>query len=236
MAQGMDAFRLLERAVGPLAGLSAATFAGLSAARGKRFFHPTGEVLGGQITFQETSFGLPFNGIHPVISRLSRGIGLPPSAPDVLGLAVKIPEYDQDLLFATSGTSALTRHLLLPAGGFFSMPYSTILPYELHGRLIVFGAKADDDLREMSRADLADLPPLVATGRLRFELNVGGAGTSEHQTYASVVLDNSRIEKVSFNPWNTHPDLRPAGGLNRLRRDSYRSSQAARPDGDLAEM
>ncbi|MDQ3986638.1 MAG: hypothetical protein M3280_09095 [Actinomycetota bacterium] len=229
----MDAFRLLERAAGPLAGLSAATFAGLSAARGKRFFHPTGEVLGGQITFQETSLGLPFDGIHPVIARLSRGIGLPQSAPDVLGLAVKIPDDNQDLLFATSGESAVTRHLLLPAGGFFSMPYSTILPYELHGRLIVFGAKADDDLREMSRAELADLGPLVATGRLRFELTVGGAGTSEHQTFASLVLDESHGDSVSFNPWNTHPDLHPAGGLNRLRRDSYRSSQAARPDGDV---
>lgn len=222
--------RVLERAASPLSGVSAVTFAALSAARGKRFFHPEGIVFAGTATFRDTSFGLPFAGTSGVLARFSRGAGLPRPVPDLFGMALRILDPLQDLLYVTSGSNGLTRHLLLPASGLFALPYSTVLPYELDERLIVFGAFADSSLQDASGQQLDDLPALVATGRLRFDLTVGGAGTDEQEVFGSVVVDGDGPPEVAFNPWNSHPALKPAGALNRLRRESYASSQAARPD------
>jgi hypothetical protein len=115
-----------EAAARPLSEASAALFAVLSAARGKRFFHPFGSAFEGTVTFLPDG-DLPFSGSHRAIVRLSRGAGLPGPLPDVLGLALRIPDLDQDLLLATSGENAATRHMLLPAAGFFQRPYSTVL-------------------------------------------------------------------------------------------------------------
>jgi hypothetical protein len=221
---------LLEAAAAPLSTVSAALFAGLSAVRGKRVFHPRGDTYEGTVTFHEGALGAPFHGPHGALVRLSRGAGLPRSLPDLFGLAVKIPEIGQDLLFATSGSGSVTRHTLLPARGFFRLPYSSVLPYELDGRLVVLGAQADAALRRDAAAHTDDLAPLVASGKLRFDLTLAGLGSREVEVIGALVVDRVHVGDVSFNPWNSHPRLRPAGGLNRLRRESYRSSQEARPD------
>jgi hypothetical protein len=220
---------VLERAAASVTMASAATFATLSRVRGKRFFHPEGETFEGSATITPTSLDLPFTGTTPVHVRFSRGAGLPGSLPDVFGLALRFPELDHDLLLATSGTSMVTRHLLLPATSFFSAPYSTILPYEYRGRLIVFGAAADGALQEVEAPEVEDLGPFVATGRLRFDLTVAGVGDRSAERFASVVIDRPHDGDIKFNPWRCHPALRPAGPLNRLRLETYEASQAARP-------
>lgn len=223
--------RVFEAAAAPLSGLSAAVFAGLSAARRKRVFHPRGVAFEGTLTFHDGN-PLPFGGAEPALVRMSRAAGLPQRVPDLFGLAVKLPGLGQDLLLVTSGESAVTRHLLIPTAGFFRRPYSTVLPYELDRRLIVLGARPDPLLVHLSRQDEDDLGPLVGAGRMRFDLTWGGAGTSEVETFASLVVDCPHDGDVVFNPFNSHPALKPAGGLNRLRRESYERSQRARPDTD----
>lgn len=220
---------MFEAAAAPLSGASAAVFAGLSAARRKRIFHPRGVTFEGTATFHPGT-PLPFEGAERALVRMSRAAGFPQGVPDLFGLAVKLPEAGQDLLLVTSGEDAVTRHLLVPATGFFRRPYSTVLPYELRGELIVLGARPDPLLAPLPRQDMDDLGPLVAAGRLRFDLTWGRAGTGDVQTFGTLVVDRSHDGDVAFNPFNSHPSLKPAGGLNRLRRESYERSQKARPD------
>lgn len=237
----MKADRVFEAAAGPLSGASAALFAGLSAVRRKRIFHPRGVTFEGTVTFHDDNpfaraaaragdGSSAFQGEERALVRLSRGGGLPQALPDLLGLAIKLPDLGQDLLLVTSGESAVTRHLLLPATGFLRRPYSSVLPYELDGRTVVLGARPDPSLTGATGQDMDDLPALVASGRLRFDLTWGPTGSSEVRTFAVLVVDRPHDGDLVFNPFNSHPSLRPAGGLNRLRRESYERSQRARPD------
>lgn len=221
--------RALESAAAPLAGVAAGLFAALSAARRKRVFHPHGTAFEGSVTFG-VNRDLPFHGTERALVRLSRGIGLPESAPDILGLAIKLPDLGHDFLLATSGEGALTRHLLVPAGGYFKRPYSSVLPYEIDERLVVFGARADAALENASEDELDDLEDLVERGRVRFDLTWGPAGRDDIATFGSLELRSPYGGELAFNPFNTYGPVKPAGALNRLRRESYGASQRARPD------
>lgn len=221
---------VLERAAASVTMASAGLFAALSKARGKRFFHPEGITCEGTLTFLDTDLDLPFAGATPAQARLSRGAGLPGRLPDVFGLAVKLPEFDHDFLLATSGDSVVTRHLLLPGTGVFHRPYSSILPYELGDDLVVFGARADDALRQTEASAISEIRAVVASGRLRFDLTMARVGSSGSTVFGSLVLEQIKEEEIKFNPWNCRPPLRPAGPLNQLRLETYQASQAARPD------
>lgn len=220
----------LERAAAGVTAASATTFAALSALRRKRFFHPEGVTYAGTVRFTSTSLGLPFAGETEAHVRLSKGAGTPGSLPDVLGLAIKFPEMGQDLLLATSGDNSVTRHLLLPASGFFSQPYSSVLPYELANRLVVFGARATTQADGHNPKNADEIAAEVRQGTMRFELTVAAVGESASETFGSLVLERDFPGDISFNPWSCRPPLRPAGPLNRLRLDTYKASQAARPD------
>lgn len=118
-----------EPAARALAGrLARAAGAGLAGAvalvgrvRTGRPFHPDGVWLSGTLTrFPGGRSGIEWideGGQDRVRARFSRGIGLPGSWPDVLGLAVRCPRADggaADLLLATTGRGRLSRYLLTP--------------------------------------------------------------------------------------------------------------------------
>lgn len=203
--------RVFEAAAAPLSGISAAVFAGLSAGRRKRIFHPRGVTFEGTVTFHQGN-PLPFQGAERALVRFSKAAGFPQGAPDLFGLAIKLPGAGQDLLLVTAGEDAVTRHLLVPATGFFRRAYSTVLPYEWGGELIILGARPDPPLVHASGQEMDDLPGLVAVGRLRFDLTWGRAGTRDVETFASLVVDRPHDGDVAFNPFNSHPSLKPAGG------------------------
>ena len=221
--------RLLERAAAPAAGLSAAFFAALSRTRGKRFFHPSGSAFEASVQFALATT-LPFSGSVDAIVRLSRGIGLPEKSPDVLGLAVKIPSLGQDFLLASSGEAVVSRHLLIPSSGYFRRPYSSVLPYEFDGRMIVFGGRADPTLADIDQQDAGHVARLVSSTGVRFDLTWGPVGSTGATPFAAVDLGKPYTGDVSFNPFNCVAGLKPAGALNRLRLETYERSQAARPD------
>lgn len=122
---------------GPLARAAGAGLAGAVALVGRvrtgRPFHPEGVWLRGTLTrFPGGRSGIDWvdqGGQDPVRARFSRGIGLPESWPDVLGLALRCPRPDggaADLLLATTGRGRLSRYLLTPhrdagRGVFWSM-------------------------------------------------------------------------------------------------------------------
>lgn len=208
-------------------GIAAALFGLLSKVRGKRVFHPVGSAHEATVMFDADMavdaelFRRP--GLHRAVVRLSRGLGLPDFLPDVLGLAVKVPDAygpgrDQDFLFATSGRSPAARHLLVPTRDVRARPYSTVLFFRLGGdELFVLGAFPEDG------------------EPLRFRLAAARA-TGDWLPLGRVEVGAEFPDEVSeclrFNPGNTGGGIAPAGPLNRLRDPAYRASQAARPTPD----
>ncbi|MFP5353381.1 MAG: hypothetical protein ACLGIB_12570 [Actinomycetota bacterium] len=230
---------LLERAARPFRGLSAATFAGLSRLRGHRVFHPYGESFDATLTFERNAdrwlpdvLARPRR--HDAIVRFSRAVGLPEPLPDIIGMAIKLPDlygtgWDQDWLLVTSGADPVSRHLLLPTLDLLGRPYSTILPYRRPGGSVTFGARATNGVRARS---LDQLVAAVQGGRVEFAFTIAPEG-GDHVRLGGLLLTGVSAtpeRPLRFNPWNTSSELRPAGALNDLRRETYKASQRARPD------
>lgn len=233
-----------ERAALPLNGVMAALFGSLSALRRKRIFHPDGVAYRGTLTF------LPSEMLDPRVSfaggvtsdaiiRFSRGAGVPQSLPDVLGIAVKLPDFggpgrDTDLLMVTSGEGPMMQNVLLPARGYFRHDYSTVLPYRAPNGTehVLLGARPDTGLTGRADETFQDIADAVAAARLRFDLTtarIGGKWKKAGSLVVETKLDQDTAESVRFNPWNAHPQLVPAGPFNTWRKSAYEKSQAARP-------
>jgi len=99
--------------------------------------HPRGSVVRGTLHRfgAEERTGaewLDHAGDDEVLVRHSRALGLPPPAPDVFGLAVRVPTggvRPGDLLFATTGLGRLSRFTLTSARSPYGRPLTTLLPY-----------------------------------------------------------------------------------------------------------
>lgn len=127
----------------------------------------------------------------------------------------------------SSAAAVLARHAPLPARGFSDRPYSTLLPYELAGRLVVIGA------RESTTSGRG--PKLAELGEhergLEFDLCIAGL-RGEWRPVARLSLrerlPDATTERLELDPTNTGGGLRLAGWINRLRGPTYRGSQAGR--------
>jgi hypothetical protein len=208
---------------------------GLSKLRGKRIFHPHGVAFSAVLApLDGAGAGVPVLARESTaIVRLSRSFGLPEWAPDPCGLGLRIADAygsgrHQDFLLASSGRAAVARHALLPSRGFADRPYSSLLPYELDGRLILIGAQAALANRPGPR--LADLREREH-GELDFVLVTAGlrqAWRPAARLSLGRRLPADESERLALDPTNTGGGLRLAGWLNRVRGPSYRRSQAGR--------
>lgn len=207
----------------------------LSERRGKRAFHPHG--VGFAAVLRPTGPGghgaAALEREAEAVVRLSRSLGLPEWLPDPCGLGLRIPDahgpaHHQDLLLASSGTAPVARHAVLPARGFLDRPYSTLLPYRLHGRLVVICARAVTAgkpgplLRELRARDAAGIEFEIAIAGLR------GPLTPVARLSLRERIADEEIERLELDPANTGGGLELAGFLNRLRVPSYRGSQLGR--------
>jgi hypothetical protein len=219
---------------GAVGAAAAWVLGGLSRLRGKRIFHPHGVAFEALLTpLGEGTGAAALDREAAAIVRLSRSFGLPEWAPDPCGIGLRIPDaygpgHHQDILMVSSGRVALARHALLPSRGFGDRPYSTLLPYELNGSLILIGARAAAptgpgpllaDLRERDQ------------GELEFTLET--AGLDEEWRPAARLSLRRRLpaeesERLDLDPTNSGGGLRLAGFLNRVRGPSYRGSQSGR--------
>jgi len=214
---------------------TAATFYGLSRARGKRFFHPDGRAYAATYELTDPPAGWTVGGSQrkgTATVRLSRGASLTRLLPDVLGLAIRLHEIngsggDQDFLLVTSGSAPALRHLLLPATNYSGELYSSILPYDCGAGTLMLGARSSNG----NRPD-----PDGASG-MAFDLLVSEL-TGPWRRIGRVTLGERFGEDSSddlrFNPWNTGGGLAPAGPINALRQSVYRASQAARSEASSA--
>ncbi|TNY36887.1 phosphodiesterase [Thermomonospora catenispora] len=173
-------------------------------------------------------------GDHEIAVRISKSVSTPGGLPDILGVAFRVPAAAGavDLLFATTGTGPVTRHLLRVRRS-FTVPYTTLLPYEVGGDLRVLGLLPAPGRRVP--CDLAVLDAAIRTEPLTFELATASPagrwrpwGTLRIHT----PLPGGSPEAGAFDPQlNRLPGLRPAGPFQRFRRLSYARSRrgAGRP-------
>ena len=209
-----------------------AVFTGLARALHARAFHPRGLSFIATLHAEAAADPLPFLAAprQEGLVRLSKAVGLPSGAPDLYGLALRVPDVygtgrHQDVLLTSAGQRPLLRHVVMPTRGFDRPRYSSVLTYRHHSRLVLLGAHYAGPAR---RLQLADLQDAAIRGQLVFELSAAGL-TGPWQPVARLVLERpmpaDASEQLRFHPWNTAAALRPAGLVNRLRAPAYEASQ-----------
>ncbi len=109
--------------------------------------HPRGDVIEGRVYRQGSSQPTGVEWIDRAgedegVVRRSRAIGLPPQAPDIHGLALRVhtPEGDGDLLFASTGLGRLSRFVLTASRQPRGRPMTTLLPYDTDAGPLLLGA------------------------------------------------------------------------------------------------
>jgi hypothetical protein len=127
---------------------------GLVAARpAAKPLHPGGSVVRGTLRRPGGDGGsgaewLDGAGDDEVLVRQSRAVGLPSPAPDIFGLALRVPtgggRYG-DLLFASTGLGRLTRFTLTAARSPYRRPLTTLLPYRTPAGPVLLSAVFRDE-------------------------------------------------------------------------------------------
>jgi hypothetical protein len=218
-----------------LAAVGSAVVRGASLVRGERIIHSKGTTVAARLQVPGgAGLGVPLldqPGSHEALARFSRSLGLPSRLPDVLGLAVRVldahgPGAHQDLLLDATLSLPLARRLPLPQYDFLGSVYSSLTDYELGGVRHLLGV-LPDDAAPPTRTP-SELAGRGDGARLRLALATGAASWRE-----LAVLELGRPvpagREVRFSPDVTGGGIRPAGWLQDLRRDAYRSSHVG-PD------
>ena len=182
--------------------------------------HPQGSVVRGTLrrfgAADATGAGwLDATGEDTVVVRRSRAVGLPAPAPDIFGLAVRVPVSGDrcgDLLFASTGLGRLTRFTLTAARLPDGRPMTTLLPYRTPAGPVVLSA--------------------VFRGETRLEL-AWATGLGPWHPFAELVLHEDPVDEadapVSFEPvGNPLPGLETYDWVRRLRAPAYRTARRAR--------
>lgn len=189
-----------------------------SAVRGERVIHAKGTAYDGELTLLAGAekLGVPLvKGAlkRPVLVRLSRGAGLPDQLPDVLGLAIRIPDADgaghpQDLMLATGGGSPLARRLLIPRWDYRGSTYTSLISYEIGGRDLVVGALPHDGGFRLATAE------------------GGGAWTPFAELTIGPTLPEERGRDLSFSIGNDAGGFRIGGRWRAARAGAYDAARS----------
>lgn len=219
------------RATSPAGGASLpfveGAFRAASSARGRRIFHPRGEAWSVDVVRTAPEANLPdvpllrAPGPRGVL-RVSRGLGLPVALPDAIGVALRI-EADggaQDLLLVSSLDGPLLNRVIRPAWVHSGLVLSTILPVQVAGCALWFGARLEGPEGPFDPAVGAQVTLLVARRTDRFR--PWATATLRSQ------LPRREADALRFDPWNCAVGVQPAGLVNRLRPAAYRGSRSGR--------
>ncbi|AKZ53158.1 hypothetical protein SAM23877_7564 [Streptomyces ambofaciens ATCC 23877] len=205
--------------------------------------HPHGVLCTGTLTVAgrtDARWDVPWldrPGTYPATVRWSRALGLPRRLPDGLGLAVRVEDADGpgntlDLLFTSSRSGRLGRHLPLLRPDALKGPYSTLLSYRMGDRDRVLAAFPASDADATSGDTLPTLWQELARRPVRFDLRAA-APDEPWTTFASLSLEAAHTapatSTVSYDPYaHSLPGLRPTGRLRRLRDAAYAGSRHGR--------
>ena len=226
-----------------LDGATYSLFKRLSRARRARFFHPRGISYRGTLTVFTPGVTRGVQALapgftHPALVRFSCALGLPSPSPDLLGLALRLPDVygrsrHQDLLLASSGNGLALNVLPRPTRSFFGGSFSTLLPYRAAGRLVLLGAFAATPSASSRSDPLEELAETAGRATLRFVLTLARPWSAWEPVALVSIEDRlppDASEDLRFNPAHTGGQLDPAGLLNDVRGPAYRGSQEGRED------
>ena len=220
----------------PVAKATSGFFQMLSAARGKRSFHPDGLVFEAVFTpyVQPRATGVEIldGGERRALVRCSRALGLPEPAPDILGFAIRFPDAygagrHQDLLCVTSWDTPVAHHTLIPATGFFTRTYSTLLAYRLPRGVRLFGVVPVGTGPAIGPR-LEQIAEAAREGTGTFELalsEVMGRFSGVGSIRLGEQYPPEQGERLRFNPWNCGGGIRPTGPFMGIRDAAYKGSQ-----------
>ena len=206
--------------------LSARLFRTLSRLRRARVFHPRGAAYEAVWQPAVDSRDQGSDGELRAVVRMSRGVGLPPPSPDVLGVAIKVidahgPGHDQDLLLVSAGPGRWGSCVLRPAWSFSGTTFSSLLPYEVSDtRTAVIAVVHGEPTTSIDDAD--------ARPDVRVAVSLARTGTPLATVVLTRPLSAAVARDLRFDPWNTGGSMQPAGLLNRVRRPVYAASQDGR--------
>jgi hypothetical protein len=208
--------------------LLAAPLAALARWRRDKPMHPRGVVHEGVLerTGAQPPWGVPWldePAIDRVVVRLSRGAGVPPPWPDLLGLAVHVPHEGHtpvDLLLSTTGRGRFTRVVPVPRRD-LATSYGSIMGYRSDAGTLRLAA-----VGERRRGGAAPEPVFVLAA---------ARGTGPWRPFATLTLGrvlppgdpDVRFDAVRHPP----PGLVPDGPLAHVRAPAYAASRAGRDAG-----
>ncbi|WP_345801619.1 hypothetical protein AAIB33_00550 [Microbacterium sp. AZCO] len=209
-------------------------FATLLLVRRPRPIHARGRMLEGRITWlgNPVRSGIVWidgerDASVPVVARLSRGIGLPPVFPDIIGLALRLDVGGRpaDLELASTGFGVPGRFMLVPHRSPARATLGTLVPYRGPSGPVLVCA------RTLTPPDLAaggqPLDAALSDGEWRLRLYHAGPARKWHP-FADLSLREApdRADDLRFDAV-----VRPIPGAG-----SYRWVRAARqPSYDLTQ-
>jgi hypothetical protein len=220
----------------------AAVFGTVAAIRRRPALHPIGDAYRGRLVITAAPGRLSEVPLFrqgrrfPAIIRASRAAGLPPSFPDALGLAIRLPgrlarRPALDLLLTSSGPGSLSRRLPVPRRSFLRRHFSSLLPYRVARSVVFLGARPLPDRQQTAHGPaLAELRAAIGRGPVRYQLLLASRfGPWEPIGLLELLRPLRRHRRPHFNPWHTTGGIRPAGFINRTRDLVYRASQSRAP-------
>src|SRR4051794_3812402 len=199
--------------------------------RGKPM-HPRGAVFTGVLERGTggSPFGVPWldePARSEVLVRISRGAGLPVPLPDLLGLAVRIPDGPVDLLLSTTGTGPLMRLVPLLRRD-AAATYTSIMGYRSDAGTLRLAALAQ---RRGLPSEPQPLAAAVARGGLRFVL-AAARGQGPWRAFGRLDLTAPREPldpDVRFDAVRNPPHgLVPDGPMARFRAPAYAAARRGR--------
>jgi hypothetical protein len=206
-----------------------------AAFRHRRLFHPNGVLAEGRLErIAPPGEGLPMQSCD-VIGRVSKGLGLPGTLPDVAGLAWRIPPPQDlrsclpwDVLLAS--TLPRNRFILAPARSWSGATFSSLMPLRFEDGMWWVRARLTTKIDEPGLA-LDTIANQIDSGGIDFDVEQA-RGTGRFQPLARLTLrhiDPSR-DDIGFDPiLHSDEDVRLAPGwLADFRRAAYRRSRQGR--------
>ena len=196
--------------------------------------HPRGAVFDAELERwgSTPALGVPWSdqpGEDRAVVRLSRGAGLPAALPDLLGLAVRLPDGDGpiDLLLSSAGLGRLTRFVPVPRRN-AACGYSSLMGYRSDAGTIRLAARPQRVVVPSEpRAQAAD----IAGRPLRFFL-AAAPGLRPWRVFGRLTLTapaepldpDVRFDAVQHPP----PGLVADGPMARFRAPAYAAARSAR--------
>lgn len=212
----------------------------ITKARKKRIFHFDGIAYTANVSQADIDTNiLPTDSSYSgaTIIRFSRGITHDSKLPDVLGVAIRLQDYygkeeHQDILFLSTGSSSLGRHIPFPTTTFCKTLFTTILPYQVGQKRLLVGLTISSDANKSAEAlPLRSIQKSIEHGSVRCTVAISTTKDT-WQPIATVVaqkkLSQTESDNLKFNPWNTGKSFRPFGYIHGLRREIYNQSQRGR--------